>query len=314
MTTPETTNAPSSGRPKPIVAALLSLWCQGMGQVYLGAYRRALATGAIVLLALPVLAWLLTSPTRPSLTLALAAGLAVCLYALPALDAFRSARRSGAVAASARRRLLMGVLYFAIFIGCAILGTHAIRTLWAQAFRVPSGGMEPTLLAGDYFFVDKRAYRHREPRRGEVVAFQHPRNPRQSYVRRLVALPGDSVEVRGNVLFLNGERLTSDPLPRDEARDRDIAGSVRRETIGGLAYLVLDLPAGHPRDLPPIRIPEGLYFFLGDNRNNSADSRFWGCVTRDALIGPATHVYYSRDKEAGGARWRRVGIRLTVSE
>lgn len=305
---------PRPRRTQTLATALLSLWSPGLGHVYLGAWRRALVIAASILLALAAIGWLFTSPARPRLTIGLGLGIYACLLAAATLDAVRTARRTGGPTADARRRWLLCVLFYLGLTGLGALEATAIRAFWAQAFRVPTGSMEPTLLVGDCFFVDKRAYRRREPRRGEVVVFRHPRDPRQTYVERLVGLPGDSVEVRDNVLTVNGVRFTSDLLPGAEAQPSNVRGPVRRETLGGQAYLVLDIPTRPRRDLPAVRVPEGLYLVLGDNRNNSADSRFWGGVTRDALIGPVTHVYYSHDQETGRIRWRRVGLRLAIPD
>lgn len=144
----------------------------------------------------------------------------------------------------------------------------------AQSFLVQGVSMEPTLHDGERLLVDKVTYRLREPRRGEIVVFGYPKEPRRKFIKRIVGLPGDIVEIRDRTLFINGQ-------------------PVAEEYIRGPMYQ----PFG------PVQVPEGAYFVLGDNRNNSEDSRFRdvGPVPRKNIVGRALLVYWPLD-EAGLVR------------
>ncbi len=179
----------------------------------------------------------------------------------------------------------------------AIILALVIRAFLVQAFSIPSGSMEPTLLIGDYLLVNKFAYGIRnpltnkvlislsEPQRGDVVVFIFPRDPSKDYIKRVVAVPGDRVEIRDKQLYINGE-LTQ--TPQAVHKDPAIIPRAVRST-------------DPPRDnFGPVVVPPKSYFVLGDNRDYSFDSRFWGYVTLDALRGKALLIYFSWAGERGG--------------
>jgi signal peptidase I len=140
-----------------------------------------------------------------------------------------------------------------------------IITFIAQSFRVDGVSMMPTLHHGDRLMIDKLSYRFREPQRGEIVVFRYPANPRHRFIKRIIGLPGDIIEGRNHTLYLNGQ-----PLAEDYTNDR---------TYG---------------DFGPIVVPDGRYFVMGDNRNNSEDSRYpdVGPVPRHLLVGRAMFQYW----------------------
>ncbi|HEX2484578.1 MAG TPA: signal peptidase I [Myxococcota bacterium] len=205
-----------------------------------------------------------------------------------------------------------------LFLALAI--AFGIRTFVFQSFYVPSDSMFPTLLIGDHVFVSKLAYGprvpfletnlpgYREPRRGEVVVFQlardgrriyapdhRPELPTEAFIKRLVALPGETVELRQGVVYVNGAAA---PQVRTGERFTDPSGrsfDVLEETLGECRHRVLDDPRIPPMDLAPFRVEEGRYFFLGDNRDNSYDSRGWGSVRALDIEGPAGLLYWSWD-------------------
>ncbi|PYO98359.1 MAG: signal peptidase I [Gemmatimonadetes bacterium] len=183
-------------------------------------------------------------------------------------------------------------------LGMALVLFLIIRTFLVEAFQIPSGSMERTLLAGDFLFVNKAVYGAQipgtharlpgfeSPGRGDVIVFAYPKNPELNYVKRVIGAPGDTVEMRGGEVRVNGRRLT-EPY-RDYHPTRDTWG--------------------------PLRVPAGKYFVLGDNRDNSADSRYWGFVDAAAVKGRPLVVYFSYDREARDAlpwltdiRWHRLG-------
>jgi signal peptidase I len=199
-----------------------------------------------------------------------------------------------------------------------LIGFAFFRTAMADWNPIPSGSMRPTILEGDVVLVNRLAYdvkipltdislmRLGTPERGDVVTFTSPANGMR-LIKRLVAVPGDTVAMRNDRLFINGRAAVySDRAEGREQIARDVA--VRRvratEAVAGNERSVQFLPdAPAMRNFGPIVVPKDSYFFLGDNRDDSADSRFIGAVTRDHLIGRAHHVLVSADIE--GHWWPR---------
>lgn len=198
----------------------------------------------------------------------------------------------------------------------ALLLALVIRTFLFQPFSIPSGSMRPTLLEGDYLFVTKWAYGYSkhslpfspdlfsgrifgsDPERGDVVVFKFPPNPSLDYIKRVIGLPGDTVQMRDGQLFING-----DAVPREkvgEINNPDITEvnrpvEVWRETLpNGVSYDTLDLtPEGIGDNTREFVVPAGHYFMMGDNRDNSTDSRFnVGFVPEDHLVGRANIIFF----------------------
>lgn len=182
---------------------------------------------------------------------------------------------------------------------------------------VPSGSMKPTILEGDVVFINKLAYDLRvpftfariaqwsAPARGDIVVCFAPDDGTR-LVKRVVGAPGDLVELRNDILFLNGVRQAYAPLPAAAAADLPAEARTRAlfatEQLGPRAHAVMALPqVPARRDFGPVRVPADSYFVLGDNRDNSKDSRFFGFVPRRAIVGEARGVFVSADNE----RWLR---------
>jgi signal peptidase I len=204
-----------------------------------------------------------------------------------------------------------------------------VRSFVVEAFTIPTSSMEGTLLVGDFLLVNKALYGAeipglnrslppiREPARGDVVVFNPPHDPHRDYVKRIVGLPGDTLEMRDKLLFLNG-------VAQDEAYARHIdhRGDAVHPSMGWQSgYLAA---ARHPRRYSPSRdnwgpllVPDGKYFVLGDNRDNSEDSRYWGFIRRENIRGHPWVVYLSLRPERGSStpwirrvRWDRTGERI----
>jgi len=179
----------------------------------------------------------------------------------------------------------------------ALLLAFFIRTFVVQAFKIPSGSMIPTLLIGDHILVNKFGYGVKnplngtvwiamdEPRRHDVIVFKYPQNPSQDYIKRVVGVAGDRVEVVRKQVLVNG-------VPFVEPNAVNLEAEI--------------LPS--PRDnMEPITVPPGSVFVMGDNRDNSHDSRFWGAVDLKAIRGKAFMLYWSWDSENFTVRWDRIG-------
>ncbi len=186
---------------------------------------------------------------------------------------------------------------------------------------VPSGSMKPTILEGDLVLVNKLAYDLKvpftlrrlaswgDPSRDEIVVFFSPHDG-QRLVKRVVGVPGDRLEMRGGVLFRNGVALEHEPMAWEPYRKEiyeDPAPLIARERSASGTHLVLALPGrAHARDFPEMIVPEGRYFMMGDSRDNSFDSRFYGTVERKQIVGRTSRVGLSFDKNRlYRPRWKR---------
>jgi signal peptidase I len=181
----------------------------------------------------------------------------------------------------------------------ALVLTLFLRAFVIQAFRIPSESMRDTLLVGDFLFVNKFEYgpkipfTHvrlpglRAPNRGDVIVFQYPQDPSKDFIKRLVAKGGETIEVRNKAVMVNGKPLVepyaihSDPTVRPSGYDA-------RDNFG------------------PITVDRGNLFMMGDNRDNSNDSRYWGTLDMDLVKGRAMFLYWSWDGERNWPRWNRI--------
>jgi signal peptidase I len=340
-----------------IVAVVFNLiFVPGVGHVALGRWQRGLPWLAVAFL-LPILALV---------------NVWACLAAMvvgrigAAVDAALIERRDHAVP-------LRALAIYGGGLVASILIMSAYKALVVEAFKLPSVAMVPTLEIGDHVFANKLAYRFGDPERGDLAVFQSQCEPEKDFIKRIVGLPGDSVEVRCDVLYVNGKAAPSTGLKEECAYwDRDDENRwVRRECttyveeLGDRKYEIVQSPdrrerdhlrkvaAGeqtyeelrgdqdfpdrdirpqcpeYVKDRPPAVgrieasrgdakdacaprshyvVPDGYVFVLGDNRENSADSRFWGPVPLDHLKGKVTSIWWSsRPAEQGGIAWGRIG-------
>ena len=203
-----------------------------------------------------------------------------------------------------------------------------LRSFIAEPFRIPSSSMMPTLLIGDFILVNKFSYGIRlpvnnrkvialgEPQRGDVVVFRPPHHPDQDWIKRVVGLPGDVVAYRDNMVYVNGEPFSyGEPQSyQGTGRGSDMTGAgLIAETMPGRTHHVLE--TRRPGMLDPgegeWRVPEGEYFVMGDNRDRSDDSRFWGTLPESQLRGIAFLVWMNLDSSAPGwIDWGRIGSRI----
>lgn len=191
-----------------------------------------------------------------------------------------------------------------------------IRSFVFEPFRIPSGSMMPTLLQGDYIFVEKYAYGLRlpviekkivktgEPQRGDVVVFRLPTEPSVNYIKRVIGLPGDRIVYERHHLIVNGKPVTV-------MKDESVAAPPEQfiERLGDRHHAILiSNPANSVHD-GDYTVPEGQYFMMGDNRDNSRDSRFIGTVPETFLVGKAVRVWMHMDGLEWPA-WRRIGMKI----
>jgi signal peptidase I len=188
----------------------------------------------------------------------------------------------------------------------AVIIALFVRSVFIQAYKIPSGSMEPTLLIGDhllvnrlsyvvklpYFIGDNVMYTLGKPKRGDIIVFRYPADPKVDFIKRVIATEGDTVEIKDKIIYINGIKMTdpwghyqnTPPIPREFA----------------------------PKDnYGPYTVPKDACFAMGDNRDNSADSRFWGPVRKEHLVGKALILYFSWNSNTKDPfeyiRWSRIG-------
>ena len=201
-----------------------------------------------------------------------------------------------------------------------ILIVLVIRSFVAEPFRIPSGSMLPTLHIGDFILVNKFSYGIRlpvinkkiieigEPERGDVVVFRYPNNPKIDYIKRIVGLPGDTIGYFNKTIYINGEEVPNQFKEKsiDLLTLVPVKSELRVETLGEHQHeLLVDL--SHNKLEGKIVVPKGEYFVMGDNRDNSQDSRVWGTVPEENLVGEAFFIWMSWDWQQGGIIWSRLG-------
>jgi len=182
----------------------------------------------------------------------------------------------------------------------AVLIALFIRTFIVQAFKIPSGSMKETLLIGDHILVNKFIYGVKipfirktiipvsDPERGDIVVFIYPMDRSKDFIKRVIAVGGDTIEIRDKKIYLNGALCENDH--------------------GHFTDNLILPRAIQPRDnFGPTTVPEGSIFVMGDNRDQSYDSRFWGFVELKDLLGKAFIIYWSWNKNDHGVRWDRIG-------
>jgi signal peptidase I len=270
----------------PIAAALLSLVMPGLGHLYIGMslapvlifFAQVILLGLAEILLLGSFAGFIAVVV---LFIAVRLGVAV--------DAAKRARSIGKIELRWFTRWYIYPLVVVLVNLNLVLNIDYMRALTRyHAYRIPSGAMMDTLLIGDHVMVDMWAYWRGAPERGDIIVFRYPEDPRRDFIHRCVAVGGDTVEIRNKHLHINGVpceepytvfkdlRIYSDSArPREKARD----------------------------NFGPFTVPDGAFFCLGDNRDNSLDSRFWGIVDRKLVRGRAIYTYWGEERS-------RIGVKL----
>jgi len=310
-------------RVRPWIAALLTLVSWGLGLYYARQSRAAVWLAVVmvvfgILLAAAVILYLLSVDTFPAWMLDqngdMAGLISLAISALVAIGVWVAvAKRQHVEKAGAGR--LFG--YFAIVLVPLLISLSvamAVRWTTIQPFRIPSGAMQPTLNVGDYIFVSKWSYgysrfsfapfeglvpenpqrwRAHQPERGDIAVFRPTPEPNRDFVKRIVGLPGDRIQMIGGVLHINGT-----PVVREAAGEREVEGGetvpVYRETLpNGVSYLTAERGDTELDNTREYIVPDGSYFMMGDDRDNSADSRVpsvVGFVPFENLVGRLEHV------------------------
>jgi signal peptidase I len=284
----------------PWTAVLLSLFLPGLGHVYCGSIVNGIVIIAIISW-LPFL-WMVATIKGQQVIIPLTVmfGSVVALATIAAtIDSYRLARRtrhdyklkaynSGAIYAVLMMLALGGTTGFAFTLKDKVI----------EAFSIPSHSMSPTILHGDRAIASKLAYKTANPERGDIVLFKNPDNRKQNYIKRVVASAGDTVELKGSELFINGEKLQRQFIEEFELEQKGkiVKGKSYYEHNAGIRYKILitePKDSDAPKDFRPVTVPKYSCFVLGDNRNMSRDSRDFGSLQTAALRGRFEYLYYT---------------------
>ena len=205
----------------------------------------------------------------------------------------------------------------------AILVALFIRAFIIQAFKIPSGSMENTLLVGDHLlvnkfiygikipFTDKKLVSFSEPKVNDIIVFKFPMDEKVDFIKRVIAVAGDTVEIRNKELYVNGQQVTT---IQAQYKDRNIYSDPHgyntfnpNDRLSFFTFNNYEANVARRDNMPPIVVPPGALFVMGDNRDESADSRFWGFVEITKVKGKALIIYWSWDSENTFPRFKRMG-------
>ncbi len=203
-----------------------------------------------------------------------------------------------------------------------LLIVFLFRSFAYEPFRIPSGSLEPTLLIGDFIVVNKFDYGMRlpvvhkkffgsgMPQRGDILVFRSPANPSMDLIKRVIGLPGDHIKYVDKILYLNGQEVAQDigkPDIRIDEEGNKIDVIKREENLLGVKHAIFQNPTQQSENYEDIIVPPGMYFMMGDNRDDSSDSRYWGFMPEKNIIGKAVLIWLSWDSVLDTIRWHRFG-------
>jgi|GEM_PF-493216 len=302
-------------RRNPWIAFILTQLCPGWGQIYNRDWKW-LGITFVLVVSLTVYSTFFLFDTLREIIIAVVLGLVLALAL--SVQAFVQAKHRPALERAPIDFRWWHVLFrvVVVYFGFAIL-MFAVPDFYGvlmptrlRSFQIPSESMVPNLLIGDRLVADGWAYWKKEPQRGDVVVFDYPKDPSVKYVKRLIGVPGDVVEFKEGELWLNGKIV---PQRRTETKQEESSkrGATEfLETLGENEHVIFRIQPEYNENYGPMTVPEGKYFMSGDNRDRSSDSRFWGFVSRDQIIGRMAYIYFSWDSEANALRMERIGMQI----
>jgi signal peptidase I len=258
---------------KPILAFLLSLVSPGLGQIYNGQLGKGLLYLVGFFLTYIILSFLLLKFYGMICYLIIMIGFFVFIV----LDALRGALKLKAIALKSYNKWYIYLVIF-LLTGMVIqpLLSWTIKNNVARAYKTPSSTMKPALVPGDHFIANMRIYKSGKPKRGDIIIFEYPKDPSKDFIKRVIGLEGEKVEIINNKVYIN-EKLLEDPWGyfEDDGMGKSLPGLER---------------------FGPVVVPKDSLFVLGDNRNNSQDSRFFSFVNIRKVKGKALYIYWAKDK------------------
>jgi signal peptidase I len=272
------------------LAGLMSLIKPGLGQIYNGQLNKAILVILLGYCSVPLLYFVAYYGLSVLSVFSLVV-IYVAYYIFVIADSIVVAKKYSTNYVPKNYNNIYVYIITLIILGSAnYFYTDYVKHNVIEAFRFPSGSMDPTLLVGDHITVDRRPSA-RNPTRGDIVVFEYPQDPERNFLKRVVAIGGDNVELRNAVLYVNGN-VINEPYIKQPENSENISRSPFRGNYG------------------PAVVPHNTYFVLGDNRENSQDSRIFGFVSHDKIKGTVRSIYWSWDKPNSVVRWNRIGMTL----
>ncbi len=260
---------------KPILAFLLSLVTPGLGQIYNGQLKKGISYLVGFYLIYIVFSFLLLILYGMIIYLIVMIGVFFFIW----IDAVRGAIKVKAIELKSYNKWY---IYLIIFLLCNVAILPLLRWTFrnniARPYKIRSSTMAPALLVGDYLVADMRIYKSQKPQRGDIIIFEFPKDPSMDFIKRVIGMEGEEVEIVKNKIYIN-DKLLDDPW----------------------GYFTKDYPALDT--FGPVVVPKDSLFVLGDNRNNSQDSRYWGFVKVEKVKGKALYLYWAKNKS-------RIGMEL----
>lgn len=267
----------------PIIAAILSFFTPGLGQLYNGQIFKGICF-FLTLLLIPIIL-LLAGLQFQFYGLVVFLLFYICLWLFIIGEAFFSAKRKKEVVLKRYNKWYIYLLIILFMLGSYIIPTDLIaniasKTLRFSAYQMSTGSMEPTLSIGDYLIADFKYFKKNEPQRGDLVLFQYPKDPTKVFIKRVIALEGEKIEIKDKQVYINDEAI-----PESYKVHKRIIFDAITDNFG------------------PELVPSDHCFVLGDSRDNSYDSRYWGFLPISNIKGKALYIYWAKDKN-------RIGIKI----
>lgn len=278
---------------KPWIAGLLTFLTIGLGHLYSGEAKKGIILYFVgqSLIIIFFLSLIFLVPSATVLILASFSGLAFLFFCV--VDAVKISKKNKLT--YSLKNYNKWYIYLISWVMASFIIQPiveiTIRSNIVQAYKIPSGAMKRTLQIGDHIIADKFTYKKSEPKRGDIVTFPFPDDPSKDFIKRVVALGGETIEIVDKQVIINGNMLQEPYVVHSDSK-----------------IFPKDL---QPRDnFGPIKVPDDSLFVMGDNRDQSYDSRFLGFVRKPSVKGKAISVYWSWDKKTSSVRWNRIGHKI----
>ena len=283
------------------LAGLLSFLVPGLGQVYNGQETKGLffyvglsVWGGFLI---SLVYYLLKPPITP-MNIGIICLLALVSLILLILIIFESIRTARRISSDYTLKRYNRWYVYLLVILIVSLVDYSVETVFIKngvikGYKIPAGAMMPTLLIGDHLVCDLSYYRSHNPQRGDIVIFKFPMDESKDYIKRIIGIPGDTIQIVNDDVYINNEKMDLKFVGKCSL-EHGIGADIYQETLGNVSYQILDQNKRYEY-FGPITVPEGEYFVMGDNRDYSNDSRHWGMVKRHQIFGKPAFIYFSWD-------------------
>ncbi len=297
-------NQVSNNRRYPWLAVLLSIAATGLGHIYSGHLTKGLVLFFVGFAFAPLIVMTANHATSTTVLVMILFSvlLIVLVYIYAVVDSYRSAKRAMHYQPKSYNQWPVYLLFILVSLTYPTSLSATIRDQVWQAFKIPSASMAPSVLPGDYIFLNKAIYNLKSISRGDIVVFIYPDDRRKFFIKRVVALPGDTVGIRNSVVWVNNKPLLQDSIAQPPETNFALGQNTRivDETNGTAKYPIL-INGDQPENMAEITVPHGHCFVMGDNRPESKDSRHIGTIPLADVKGRLGYIYWP------AVSWKRFG-------